>query len=121
MSRYTSYRLACIYWLLQPGNEYWVLSGTCICVRPFNEWTLYRQYDPTDGEPDMYHEAAIAYAREALGLEDESLPIRVKDVSKWEVNHVVATEYRRGHIFLAGDAAHRHPPSSRLGTPFPPQ
>ncbi|KAK7413666.1 hypothetical protein QQX98_007448 [Neonectria punicea] len=116
LARYTSYRPACIYWLLQPGNEYWVGSGTCICVHPFNEWTLNRQYDPADGEPDMSHETAIAYVRETLGLQDESLPIHIKHVSKWEVNHVVATEYRRERIFLAGDAAHRHPPASGLGT-----
>jgi 2,4-dichlorophenol 6-monooxygenase len=116
LSSYTAYRPGCIYWLLQPGNANWVGSGTCICVRPFDEWTLNWQYDPTEGDPDMSEEGVIAYARQALGLKDESLPIRVKHVSKWQVNHVVATEYRRERIFLAGDAAHRHPPPSGLGS-----
>ena len=116
LSRYTAYRPACIYWLMQPGNEYWVGSGTCICVEPWKEWTLTRQYDPANGEPDTSDEAVIAYARHALGLENEPVSIRVKHVTKWEVNNVVASEYRRGRILLAGDAAHRHPPASGLGT-----
>ncbi|KAM5354618.1 hypothetical protein ACJ41O_001265 [Fusarium nematophilum] len=116
LSRYTSYRPACIYWLLQPGNENWVSAGNCLCVRPYDEWTLTRQYDPADGEPDMSDEATIEYARKAMGLEDSSLPIHVKHVGKWEVNHMVAKEYRRQRVFLAGDAAHRHPPASGLGT-----
>ncbi|KAI8930870.1 hypothetical protein NX059_011887 [Plenodomus lindquistii] len=112
---YVAHRPACIYWMLQPGDEYWVGSGTCILKRPWDEWLVNRQYDPAAGEPDMSDEAIIAHARSALGIPD-SLPVRVKHKAKWQVNHVVATEYRRGRILLAGDAAHRHPPSSGLGS-----
>ena len=31
-------------------------------------------------------------------------------------NHVVAAHYRRGRMFIAGDAAHRHPPANGLGS-----
>ncbi|EXJ96301.1 hypothetical protein A1O1_01427 [Capronia coronata CBS 617.96] len=114
VTQYTAYRPACIYMMAQPGNAFWVGSGTLIAVRPFQEWLLNRQYNPADGEPDASDEAVVSYARTALGIPD--LPIRVKDSSKWQVNNVVATEYRRGRIFLAGDAAHRHPPASGLGS-----
>ncbi|KAF5020982.1 hypothetical protein F66182_6994 [Fusarium sp. NRRL 66182] len=116
LTPYTSWRPACIYWLLQPGNENWVSAGNCLCVKPFTEWTLTRQYDPADGEPDTSEEATIEYARWAMGLKDVSIPMRVKHVGKWQVNHMVSKEYRRGRTFLAGDAAHRHPPASGLGT-----
>ncbi|KAF4999951.1 hypothetical protein FDECE_11353 [Fusarium decemcellulare] len=112
---YVAHRPACIYWMLQPGDEYWVGSGTCILKKPWDEWVVNRQYNAADGEPDMSDESIIAHARGVLGI-PESLPIRVKHKGKWQVNHVVATEYRRGRIFLAGDAAHRHPPSSGLGS-----
>ncbi|EEU34440.1 uncharacterized protein NECHADRAFT_52791 [Fusarium vanettenii 77-13-4] len=115
LTQYVSYRPACIYLMLQPGDEYWVGSGTCILKRPWDEWVVNRQYNAADGEPDMSDEAIIAHARQALQIPD-SLPIRVKHKGKWQVNHVVATEYRRGRIFLAGDAAHRHPPASGLGS-----
>ncbi|KAH8593147.1 FAD binding domain-containing protein [Bisporella sp. PMI_857] len=115
LTKYTAHRPAAIYLILQPGNAYWVGSGTCVVVKPFTEWVLNRQYDAADGEPDTSDEAIISHARKVLGVPDD-LPMRVKDASKWQVNNVVASEYRRGHVFLAGDAAHRHPPASGLGS-----
>lgn len=114
VTKYTAYRPACIYMMVQPGNAFWVGSGTLVAVSPFKEWLLNRQYNPANGELDSSDDAVIAYARTALGIPD--LPIVVKDTSKWQVNNVVATEYQRGRIFLAGDAAHRHPPASGLGS-----
>ncbi|KIY01271.1 uncharacterized protein Z520_02823 [Fonsecaea multimorphosa CBS 102226] len=111
---YTAYRPACLYMMVQPGNAFWVGSGTLVSVKPFNEWLLNRQYNAKDGEPDMSDDAIIAYARMALGISD--LKIRVKDTSKWQVNNIYASENRRGRVFLAGDAAHRHPPASGLGS-----
>ncbi|KAF5962366.1 2,4-dichlorophenol 6-monooxygenase [Fusarium bulbicola] len=95
LAQYVAHRPACIYLMLQPGDAYW--------------------YNAADGEPDMSDEAINAHARSALAIPD-SLPIRVKHKGKWQVNHVEATEYRHGRIFLAGDAAHRHPPASGLGS-----
>ncbi|KAH7139953.1 FAD binding domain-containing protein [Dactylonectria estremocensis] len=115
LSQYVAYRPACIYWMLHPGDEYWVGSGTCVAMKPWDEWVVNRQYNAADGEPDTTDDAIIAHARNVLGI-PESLPVRVKHKAKWQVNHVVATEYRRGRILIAGDAAHRHPPSSGLGS-----
>jgi 2,4-dichlorophenol 6-monooxygenase len=114
VTEYVAHRPACIYMLAQPGNAFWVGSGTFVNVKPYTEWLLNRQYRLEEGEPDRSDEAVIAYAREVLGIPD--LKIKVKDTSRWQVNNVVATEYRKGRIFLAGDAAHRHPPSSGLGS-----
>lgn len=59
---------------MQPGNDYWVGSGTWTCVRPFTEWVLNRRYDPADGEPDTSAEGVVASARSAIG--DPDVPIR---------------------------------------------
>ena len=114
LTRYTAHRPGVLYWMAQPGNDYWVGSGTWICVKPWTEWVLLCMYDPTDGEPDVSEEAVIERARMTIG--DPDIAVRVKDVSKWQLNHVVAREYRKGRVFLAGDAAHRHPPANGLGT-----
>ncbi|BCS30684.1 uncharacterized protein APUU_80987A [Aspergillus puulaauensis] len=110
---YTAYRPACIYMMAQPGNAFWVGSGTLVAVKPYTEWLLNRQYNAGD-EPDLSEEAVIGYARKALGIPD--LKVTVKNNSKWQVNNVYATKTSHGRIFLAGDAAHRHPPASGLGS-----
>lgn len=114
LAKYCEHRPGVLYWMTQPGNDYWVGSGTYICVRPWNEWVLLFMYDPADGEPDLSEQAIIRRARATIG--DDSLPIKVKAVSKWQINHVAARNMRKGRVFIAGDAAHRHPPANGLGT-----
>ena len=114
LTKYTAYRPGTLYWMCQPGNDYWVGSGTWICVRPWDEWVLLFMYDPADGEPDLSDEAAIARARATIG--DPDIPITIKSTSLWQINHVVASQYQVGRAFVVGDAAHRHPPANGLGT-----
>ncbi|KEF54724.1 uncharacterized protein A1O9_09166 [Exophiala aquamarina CBS 119918] len=113
VTEYTAYRPSCIYMMAQPGNAFWVGSGTLVAVKPYTEWLLNRQYN-SETEPDTSDDAVIAYARKTLGI--PNLKVKVKDTSRWQVNNVYATENCRGPIFLAGDAAHRHPPASGLGS-----
>ena len=114
LAEHAAYRPGVIYTMLQPGADSWVGSGTFICVRPFSDWVLVREYDPSQGEPDTSEAAVVEFARRLIG--DPSAQIKLKGVSKWQVNNVVAKEYRRGRVFLAGDAAHRHPPAGGLGS-----
>jgi 2,4-dichlorophenol 6-monooxygenase len=48
-------------------------------------------------------------------LEDPSLEFDVANISSWSMTAQVADRYRSGRIFLAGDAAHRFPPTGGLG------
>ncbi|MGW6425075.1 FAD-dependent monooxygenase [Nocardia sp. NPDC055053] len=114
LAKHAAHRPGVIYSIFQPGANSWVGSGTFICVRPFSDWILVREYDPSLGEPDTSEAAVTEYARTLIG--DPSAEVRLKGVSKWQVNNVVATDYRRGRVFLAGDAAHRHPPAGGLGS-----
>ncbi len=114
LTAYTAHRPGTLYWMCQPGNDYWVGSGTWICVKPWTEWVMLFMYDPAQGEPDLSEEALVARARTTIG--DPDVAVRVKSVGKWQINHVVASSYAQGRVFLAGDAAHRHPPANGLGT-----
>lgn len=114
LTAYTAHRPGTLYWMCQPGNDYWVGSGTWICVKPWTEWVLLFMYDPAEGEPDITEASLIARAKTTIG--DPDVDIRIKSVGKWQINHVVAAEYGKGRAFLVGDAAHRHPPANGLGT-----
>lgn len=114
LSQYCAHRPGVLYWMTQPGNNDWLGAGTFVCVRPWKEWVMLFMYDPAQGEPDLSDEAIVARARAIIG--DPGIAIRVKSANKWKINHVVARDMRRGRVFLAGDAAHRHPPANGLGT-----
>jgi len=114
LTAYCQHRPGVLYWMAQPGNDYWVGSGTWINVKPFTEWVLLCMYDPDEGEPDLSDEALIARAQQTIG--DPEVEVRIKAASTWQINRVVAKSYRRGRAFLAGDAAHRHAPANGLGT-----
>ena len=57
---------------------------------------------------------STGYIRGAIG--DPELTLQDQEDQRWQVNHVVATKYRIGRVFLAGDAAHRHSPANGLGS-----
>lgn len=114
LSKYTAHRPGTLYWMSQPGNDYWVGAGTWICVKPWTEWVMLFMYDPAAGEPDLSEQTVVARARATIG--DPDAAVTVKSVSTWQINHVVAERYQRGRAFLVGDAAHRHPPANGLGT-----
>ena len=113
LAQYTAHRPAAIYVMVQPGGYSFVGAGMALCTNRWDEWVLSYEYDPANGEPDTSDAAVIEYTRRMVG--DPDLPVAVKATSNWQVNNVVATEYRRGRVFLAGDAAHRHPPVGGLG------
>lgn len=76
------------------------------------EWVYHLNY-PSD-DPRALDDARVeADMRLALGIGDH--PVRIHCISRWSLEGVVASRFRVGRIFLAGDAAHRHPPTGGLG------
>jgi 2,4-dichlorophenol 6-monooxygenase len=76
------------------------------------EWVVHLNY-PADDPRAQSDERVEADARAALGIGD--LPMRVHKITRWSVDAVLASTFRRGRVFLLGDAAHRHPPTGGLG------
>jgi 2,4-dichlorophenol 6-monooxygenase len=114
LEKYRADRPGALFFTIQPGRDFWLGAGTFITVRPWNEWVLIVVYDPEKETIDLTEDGLTARARKVIG--DPDVPIRIKNVSQWQLNHVVATRYRSGRVFLAGDAAHRHPPANGLGS-----
>nr|WP_271209128.1 FAD-dependent monooxygenase [Rhodococcus wratislaviensis]GLK33586.1 2,4-dichlorophenol 6-monooxygenase [Rhodococcus wratislaviensis] len=76
------------------------------------EWVFHIGYphgDPDAGDRDK----VVAHMKTLLGLPD--LDAEIHAVSVWTMEGIVADRFRVGRVFVAGDAAHKHPPTSGLG------
>jgi 2,4-dichlorophenol 6-monooxygenase len=47
---------------------------------------------------------------------DPDVEVEIQNVTTWQINQAWATQYSSGRVFCGGDAVHRHPPSSGLGS-----
>lgn len=71
-------------------------------------------FDPAvESEADYDGGRCAALVRGALA--DPGLDFEVETVRSWTMTAQVAERYRQARIFLAGDAAHRFPPTGGLG------
>lgn len=78
-------------------------------------WTLQTGYEPDEGESadDFTHERCIELVRAAVGVAD--LDVRIVGRMPWIQQAVVAEDFRKGRVFLVGDAAHVATPQGGFG------
>jgi 2,4-dichlorophenol 6-monooxygenase len=104
-------------WFVNPEGGSWssgVLGklGPTKFDRHSEEWMFHFSFRPDD--PARFDEASLLpRMRELLKLPD--LQPDIIGIGHWTVEGVLADRYRFGRVFLAGDAAHRHPPTTGLG------
>jgi 2,4-dichlorophenol 6-monooxygenase len=111
LSRYTAHRSGAIAFICHPGSEIWM--SVWPCVNAWDEWNpFFLRYDRARGEAS--EDVLRKHISDAIG--DPSIKFEIKKITRWQVNHMVAANYRQGRVFLAGDAAHRHPPANGLGS-----
>ncbi len=105
----TEGRRGVLYFLFEPG-----MTGTLIAYDHSKTWVLMHPWNPDSENLDDYDdERCCALIEKAVG---HSLPeTTVENVSPWAMTAQVAKQYRKGRIYLAGDAAHRIPPAGGLG------
>ncbi len=98
-----------LYFLFEPDAQ-----GALIAYDQGKTWVLMHGFDPAITSPDTFDDATcIALVEKAVGA---SLPdLKIKNAGPWSMCAQVAEHYRQGRIFLAGDAAHRFPPTGGLG------
>lgn len=76
------------------------------------EWMFHFTFRPDD--PARFDEASLLpRMRDLMRLPDFRPEILA--IGHWTVEGVLVDQYRFGRVFLAGDAAHRHPPTTGLG------
>ena len=115
LARYVEHRPSILHWIMTPGAGYGEIGmGTFRAVRPWTQWIAGWGYDINGPEPDLRPEAVMPRIREMIG--DPEVEVEIESVTTWQINQAWATRYSSGRVFCGGDAVHRHPPSSGLGS-----
>ena len=98
-----------LYWILHPETV-----GTLIAHHIERRWVYHVPiYAPYERAEDYTPEVFRARIARAVGISGES--IQIESISFWRMTAQVAQAFRRGRVFLVGDAAHRFPPTGGLG------
>ncbi len=106
-----------ITWFINPDHEGAFGSGAMVPMGPTwgrhsEEWVVHFGFPP--GQATPFDEAGVVPHLRAL-LKLPTLEMTVHKVSNWQLDAVIADQYQVGRVFFAGDAAHRHPPTTGLG------
>lgn len=110
------------FWLDQnfrTGAHLFMDKAGLLLVVPYpstenNLWRIFATADNAPKNPDQNYLEEIVRTR---GPKATDAPIITKVVwgNRFRVNHRLAAQYRKGHVFLAGDAAHTHSPAGAQG------
>jgi 2,4-dichlorophenol 6-monooxygenase len=115
LSSYVAHRPSILHWIMNPAAGFGEIGmGLLRAVRPWDQWIAGWGFDISQGEPDLDHGGALAKIRTLVG--DPDLKVDILSVAPWYVNQAHASTYSVGRVLCGGDATHRHPPSSGLGS-----
>lgn len=115
LTRYVAHRPSILYWVVTSNAAFGEIGmGLLRAVEPWNQWIAGWGFDMSKGEPDFSPEEIKRKVRLLVG--DPELELEVESTSVWYVNQAHAPVYSNGRVFCGGDAVHRHPPSSGLGS-----
>ena len=105
----TSQHPGLLYFTLSPAH-----SGVFIGYDRGRTWVFMQSYDPNTQTIDDFGDARCRELIEAAA--GAALPdLTIQNISPWTMSAQVAERYRADRVFLAGDAAHRFPPTGGLG------
>lgn len=115
LSHLVAHRPSILYWVFHPGSNIGGIgAGLIRCVRMWDEWLVVWGYDINGETPELDEDEAKRIVRNLVGVPD--LEMEITGYSLWGNNEQYATHLQKGRVFIAGDAAHRHPPSHGLGS-----
>lgn len=109
LSELTDRRPAVLYWTINSAAR-----GVFIAMDGHRRWTFNFEYNPAvESAADYPPGRCRAIIAKAIGRDD--IDIDIQRVGGWSMCADAASQYRKGHVFLAGDAAHRFPPTGGFG------
>lgn len=98
-----------LYWVNDPD-----CSGVFVAHDLAREWVFMHPFDP-DQEPAESFDAARCATLVRRAMVRDDVPFEIRTISPWTMTCQVAERYRDRRVLLAGDAAHRFPPTGGLG------
>jgi 2,4-dichlorophenol 6-monooxygenase len=105
-----AHRPATLYWMIDPDQA----GATYVAHDIDSTWVYMHRWNPdTEDLADYTVERCEQLFRSGLGAEVG--PVEVQSITPWNMSCQVADRYRAGNVFLAGDAAHRFPPTGGMG------
>ncbi|USQ81252.1 FAD-dependent monooxygenase [Ornithinimicrobium faecis] len=115
LTELVGHRPSVLYWVVQPGSNIGGIgAGLFRMVRMWDEWLIVWGYDINQPPPEMDEAKALEIVHSMMGRDD--IDVEILGYSLWGNNEMYATHLQKGRVFIAGDAAHRHPPSNGLGS-----
>ncbi|CDZ91450.1 FAD-dependent monooxygenase [Rhodococcus ruber] len=115
LSKYVAHRPSILHWIVNSKAGFGEIGmGLLRAIRPWDQWIAGWGFDMAQGEPDVSDDVVLEQIRTLVG--DPHLDIEIVTRSFWYVNQQWAEHYQAGRVFCGGDAVHRHPPSSGLGS-----
>ena len=101
----------------RPSVLYWTLDaempGTFIAMDGRHRWVFHAPSPEAEFDlADYTDERCQAILRRAIGAD---VDIDIRSVKPWVMTAQIAERYRHGRVLLAGDAAHRFPPTGGFG------
>ncbi|KAL0936770.1 2,4-dichlorophenol 6-monooxygenase [Colletotrichum truncatum] len=97
-----------LHWILDPA-----CSGFIIAYDLGGNQVLISNFNSNKHPADKWSEdLARATVSAAIG---QDIPFKILSYRPWLLSRKVAKKYRRGNVFLVGDAAHSFPPTGGLG------
>ncbi len=101
-----------------PGVLHFVVDpasgGTFVCHGADREWVYMHPWDP-ESQPIESLDRAHCTTLVRSAIVDADIDFELVSISTWHMTAQIAERYRDGRTFLAGDAAHRFPPTGGLG------
>ena len=116
LTRYVAHRPSILYWIMTPAPRFGEIGmGTFRAIHPWNHGSPAGASTCEGPEPDFRPEEVKPQGSAHWSATPTSSS-RSQHVTTWYVNQACATLYSSGRVFCGGDAVHRHPPSSGLGS-----
>ena len=101
----------------KPAVLYWVIDGefpATVINLGHNRYVAHVGWDADTESVSEFSSARCAEIVDHI-VGDAAVSVEIRSVRPWVMTAQIATAYRQGSVFLAGDAAHRFPPTGGFG------